>query len=191
MLNKLLVFHANSRYDLLIKILISSVLICLLGPMSFELEGDINLTLQTLIILLCAIAFGWRVGLFSVLIYFGIAAMELPVLAGYMSLAEKEIRYIGGFYFGFLAAAIACGYLAEMKSANRTIPSVGIWLLGHIIILLMGFGLYWSFSPPEKPWYEEIMEFMPAVMIKVAVGLLLVKVFERLGVHRRSVTEKN
>jgi biotin transporter BioY len=187
MLNELLVFHPNRLYDILIKILVGTTCICFLGPMSFELEGEINLTLQTLIILFFAIGFGWRVGLFSVLLYFGVAALDLPVLGGYESLADKEIRNIGGFYFGFLAAAVICGFLSEIKGANRIIFSVGIWFLGHAIILLMGFGLLWSFIPPENAWYEELMEFFPALMIKVAIGMLLIKIIERLAINRNKV----
>lgn len=180
MLNHLIKFHKTSSVDLLVKILIASAAISLLGPISIELEGGIDLTLQTLVILLFAIAFGWRVGLFSVLLYFAVAALGAPILAGYESLADKELRSVGGFYFSFLAAAVACGFLAEMPRARQLLPSLGIWTIGHVIILGMGFAQYWSFNPPERPWHEEIMEYVPAAMIKVGLGLLIIKLTERV-----------
>jgi len=83
----------------------------------------VPMTLQTFAILVIAMAYGWRLGSATVLLYLAEGAMGLPVFAG-----GGGIAYFAGpttgYLFGFLIAAALVGALAERgwdRSVVRTL----------------------------------------------------------------------
>ncbi|MDX6750066.1 biotin transporter BioY [Geminicoccaceae bacterium 1502E] len=84
----------------------------------------VPVTFQTAVVFLIGIAYGWRLGAATVLLYLAEAAMGLPVLAG---TPEKGIglAYMagptGGYLVGFVAAAALCGVVAERARGLLTL----------------------------------------------------------------------
>ena len=76
----------------------------------------VPMTLQTLVVLMIGASYGWRLGGATVALYLAQGAIGLPVFANTPPL-PAGIGYFmgptGGFLFGFLAAAVATGYMAE------------------------------------------------------------------------------
>jgi len=74
------------------------------------------MTMQSLVVLLVGMAFGWRLGVATVLLYLFEGLLGLPVFAG---TPEKGIglAYMagptGGYLLGFVPAAALTGWLAE------------------------------------------------------------------------------
>jgi biotin transporter BioY len=91
----------------------------------------------------------------------------------------------GGFFFGFLAASLVCGYLAETEMFSKAMPSILNWVLGHLIILLFG-GLWLSQLDPEG-WQEKLTSLLPGAIIKSAFGALLLQLVIRFMKGRKSI----
>ena len=77
-------------------------------------------------------------------------------------------------------SALVCGYLAEASTAKTHLRNLMIWILGHLVVLLLGFAWQWQIVPPEGGWMAELKPLLPGMMIKVALGILTVYAVGRL-----------
>lgn len=186
MLQNVLQFNKTPWIDAGIKWAIVLTLQMLVGPLVIDLKGEMPITLQSLVILFGAIAFGWRIGAASALAYIIAGGIGLPVFAGHLSGFDKVLGQHGGFFFGFIASTLVCGYLAETPVFNKALPSILNWVLGHIIILVMG-GLWLSQLDPMG-WQEKLTSLLPGAIIKSAFGALIVQLIVRFMKGRRTIT---
>lgn len=178
MLNNYLFFHKTPLVDSLIKLLISIVLLVLVAPITLTVKGEMPITLQTMVILFVAIVFGWRVGGMATLLYIILGLAGLPVFANYTGGFGHLNGIFGGFFFGFLIAAVSVGFLAELPSAKQPLAHFALWILGHAIILL--FGAIWLRQFNPENWQGMIKIALPGALIKSAFGLLIVQLLIRL-----------
>lgn len=118
----------------------------------------VPLTLQTLVVLIIGMAYGWKLGAATVALYLLQGAMGLPVFAG---TPEKGIglAYMigptGGYLVGFLLAAAAVGYLAN-RGWDRNVFTAGLaMLIGNALIYIPG--VFWLGS--VLGWDKPILEF--------------------------------
>jgi len=94
-----------------------------IGTLLMAISAKINvpfypvpMTMQTFVVLSIGMAYGWRLGGATLLLYLAEGAMGLPVFAG---TPEKGIglAYMmgptGGYLIGFVLAATIVGYLGE------------------------------------------------------------------------------
>lgn len=173
MFDKEIIFHKTRSIDGLIKSLLGAVVISLLAPISIEVSTDIPITLQSMVILLWAVLWGFRIGTTATLLYILAGIVGLPVFPGYSSGFERIASEYGGFYFGFLAAAAIVGYLAEKTTRKKFLYNLALWLGGHMIILIPGFAWVWSLLGIPAPWHTDITPLLPGLMIKSALGVLV------------------
>ncbi|MFN5294424.1 MAG: biotin transporter BioY [Flavobacteriales bacterium] len=185
MLQSIIRFHSSPVVDSIIKVLIALGLQVALGPVVIDVKGEIPITLQSFVILLGAIAFGWRIGTAAVAGYILAGAIGFPVFAGHHSGMGIILGQHGGFIFGFVAASLVCGYLAETEMFSKAMPSILNWVLGHLIILLFG-GLWLSQLDPEG-WQEKLTSLLPGAIIKSAFGALLLQLVIRFMKGRKSI----
>lgn len=189
MLKKSLRFSERAFLDLLLKVLLSAALLALLGRFSIPLDGEVDITLQTLFVLLPAVLFGWEVGFLSVGLYIGLGALGLGVFPddpeNPMDFATR-MSFYGGFYFGFLFAAGLVGYAAERIRLPFLVSQLILWFGGHIIILVAGFYWLWSIAwePQQLDTSALLVSHMkslsPGLIIKSALGILIVQVIKRV-----------
>lgn len=177
MLNQYIQFHRDINIDFLIKIAIGTLLICLLGPIVLRMQGELPITLQTLAILLISISFGWRVGLISTLFYVLAGIAGLPVFTGYNSGIKPILSANGGFYFGFITAALITGLMTEWKAFQKPLTSILLWCIGHAIILGMGITWVSKFNPV---WQQILIDALPGALIKSAIGALTIQILYRI-----------
>lgn len=182
MLNKYLQFSPS--YDLLIKLIISLILTCGIGPLTLDVQMQTPITLQTLFLLLSSIAFGWQVGGLNALLYILLGMAGLPVFSGYHGGFEHVFGPSGGFFFGFLGAALITGFLAEMPALHKPWFHILIWIVGHLIILLMG-GMWLKKFIPEL-WWENIVNTLPGMFVKSTFGFLIIQIALRVLMGRPS-----
>jgi biotin transport system substrate-specific component len=154
-----------------------------LGTVLLTLSAKINLplpyvpmTLQTLVVLVIGAAYGWRLGGATVIAYLAEGAIGLPVFAGPLGGLAPLLGPTAGYLWGFVAAAIAVGWLSE-RGWDRSAPLLfAAMAIGHIIILGCGFA-WLAFGVklgPEKAWVVGIAPFLAASVIKNALGAALV-----------------
>lgn len=138
----------------------------------------VPMTMQSLVVLLLGMAFGWRLGAATVLLYLLEGAFGLPVFAG---TPEKGIgiAYMmgptGGYLIGFVAAAALTGWLAE-RGWDRSLWRSAVALsLGHAVLFLSG--LAWLAVYVGWPRAVEfgLMPFLAGTVVKTALGVALVR----------------
>jgi biotin transport system substrate-specific component len=121
-----------------------SLFIALLAQVSIRLPfTPVPITGQTLGVLLVGTAYGWaRAGL-TLSLYLAEIAVGLPFAAEGEAGVERLTLATpsGGYLWGFLAAATLCGWLANRGWDRSLGSSLGIMLLGNIVIY--AFGIPW------------------------------------------------
>ena len=185
MLNNILHFHKIHWVDAVIKWLIILGLQVSLGPVIIDIKGEMPITLQSFVVLLGAMAFGWRIGTASVVTYILAGGMGFPVFAGHHAGWGIIIGQHGGFFFGFIAASLVCGYLAETPMFSKALPSILNWVLGHIIILLLGG--FWLSQLDPMGWQEKLSSLLPGAIIKSAFGAMLIQLIVRFMKSKKAI----
>ena len=124
------------------------LLIIFLGSILLAISAKVKvpfypvpMTMQTFMVIFIGIAFGWKLGLATVLLYLFEGAIGLPVFAG---TPEKGIgiAYMvgttGGYLVGFLVAVFFAGFVNLEKSMFRN-----FFLISFAVSTIYLFGLPW------------------------------------------------
>ena len=134
----------------------------------------VPLTMQTFMVLVIGMAFGLGLGTATVALYLMQGALGLPVFAG---TPEKGIglAYMvgptGGYLLGYLAAAAACGYLAERGWDRRASTTALAMLVGNILIYVPGLlwlGAVVGWDKPVLAW--GLTPFLLGDLVKLALA---------------------
>ena len=155
-------------------------ILALAGTALLFLSAKINvpmypvpMTMQTFAVLAIGMAYGWRLGGATLLLYMAEGAVGLPVFAG---TPEKGIglAYMlggtGGYLVGFVLAAALVGWLAERGWDRNPVATASAMLLGNMVIYAPGLiWLGWLFG-----WDKPILEWgLTPFLVGDAVKLLL------------------
>ncbi len=164
--------------------LLTKMLMVVVGSLALWASAKIQIpfypvpmTMQTTVVFMIGMAFGWRLGGLTILLYLFEGAMGLPVFSG---TPEKGIglAYImgptGGYLLGFFFAAVVLGWLAE-KGWDRNYFSTAIaMVLGNAIIYAVGVSWLGSIVGWDKPVLEwGMMPFLLGDAIKLVLAALL------------------
>jgi biotin transport system substrate-specific component len=154
----------------LLSIAIATLLICLLAPIGFRVDG-ILLTLQTLVIFMVAGTLGKNTALLATLLYLLIGALGAPVFGGYSGGWERLIGSTAGFLWGFPLCAWLLGWLCEKQEVNflNYIKNFGLM---HFVLIAIGFVVL-KLMEPSVLLFETFQGLIPGLLIKSIVGGLL------------------
>ncbi len=134
----------------------------------------VPMTMQTFAVLAIGMAYGWRLGAATVLLYLAEGAVGLPVFAG---TPEKGIglAYMlggtGGYLVGFVLAAGLAGWLAERGWDRDPATTALAMLLGNIVIYVPGLiwlGSLFGWDKPILAW--GLTPFLLGDAIKLALA---------------------
>lgn len=148
----------------------------------------VPMTMQTFAVLVIGMAFGWRLGAATLLLYLAEGAAGLPVFAG---TPERGIglAYMmgptGGYLVGFLAAATIAGWLGERGWDRNVVTTLLAMALGTAVIF--GFGVLWlgAVIGWDKPVLElGVTPFLLGAVFKIALAAAVLPLVWR-GVSRR------
>ena len=144
--------------------ILRNVILALAGTALLTLSAKIQvpfypvpMTMQTFMVLALGMAYGWRLGGATLLLYLAEGAMGLPVFAG---TPEKGVglAYMlggtGGYLVGFVLAATLCGWLAERGWDRRFMTTALALLIGNIAIYVPGLLWLGSLFGWDKPILE-------------------------------------
>ncbi|MEO5805805.1 biotin transporter BioY [Devosia sp.] len=125
--------------------LATNIVTVLLGTLLLTLSAKISVpvwpvpvTMQTFAVAALAAAFGWRIGVATVLAYLVEGASGLPVFASGGGLAY----FAGpttGFLLGYLPMAYIIGRATDLGASNRPFTLFGAMLLGDAVLFVCGF----------------------------------------------------
>ena len=138
-----------------------AVVLAFVGTMLIAISAKIQIpfypvpmTMQTFVILCIGMAYGWRLGGATVLLYLAEGASGLPVFAGTPA-KGIGITYMmgptGGYLLGFLAAAVIVGWLAEKGWDRNIVRTIAAMVLGTAIIFAPGLLWLGTVIGWEKP----------------------------------------
>ena len=152
----------------------------------------VPMTLQTGAVALLAAAYGWRLGLATVLLYLGEGAVGLPVFTGTPQ-QGIGVAYMlgptGGFLAGFAVAAVVIGWLAERGFDRNPFTLFGAMVLGDAALFALGvIWLAWFALLPSgaagigfgKAVAAGVLPFILGDLLKMALAACLVAAGARL-----------
>ncbi|MFC5385308.1 biotin transporter BioY [Aquamicrobium segne] len=139
--------------------------------------GPVDISLQTLAVLLIASAFGLRLAVATLVLYMAQGAMGMPV---FQSSPEKGIgiAYMlgttGGYLAGFVAMAAIAGWAADRGFDRNPFKLFGAFMAAEIVMLAMGFAWLAVLIGADKAWQFGVVPFIVGDLIKVALAASLV-----------------
>ncbi|MER8444202.1 biotin transporter BioY [Mesorhizobium sp. M1066] len=156
---------------------IAGTLVLTLSAKTKVMLGPVDISMQTLAVLLIAAAFGIRLGVATLLLYMAEGAMGFPV---FQSTPEKGlgIAYMlgstGGYLAGFVVMAAIVGWAADRGWDRHPIKLFNAMLVGEVVMMAMGFAWLALLIGPEKSWQFGVVPFIIGDLIKVALAACLV-----------------
>lgn len=152
-------------------------------------------TLQTLMVLLCALALGPKLGMASMLVYIAAGIVGVPLFAEGEAGLVTILGQTGGYLLGFVACQpVAHAIIRDRDGAVRGWGSVILaGLAVHAVVFAIGVPwlyLVRNLDPQADPItlgravFGGFVVFIPGTVIKVAIAALLAVMFLP-GVARR------
>ena len=156
---------------------VAGTLILTLSAKTKVVLGPVDMSLQTLAIMLIGAAFGMRLAVATLILYLAQGAMGLPV---FQSTPEKGIglAYMvgptGGFLIGFVAMAAIAGWAADRGFDRNPFKFFGALLGAEAVLMVLGFAWLAVLIGPEKSWQFGVAPFIVPDLIKVALAAAVV-----------------
>ena len=155
--------------------------LCVVGSFLLAVSAKIQvpfwpvpITMQTMVVLILGLTFGWRLGGLTYLLYLLEGALGLPVFA-----KGAGVAYIvgptGGDLFGMFLACLIVGKLAEWGWDKKFFTTAAAMLLGNIIIYIPGLlwlGAVVGGSKPILDW--GFFPFIYGDILKIVLATLLI-----------------
>ena len=135
----------------------------------------VPMTMQTLVVLMIGVIFGWRLGLATIMLYLFEGIIGLPIFSGTPEKGLGLIYFTGptmGYLIGFLAAVFFSGFFDYNKNLFKNFIKLSfatsfIYLFG---IIWLGTIIGW-----DKPVFKlGVQPFLLAELFKIMLVTLLV-----------------
>lgn len=131
--------------------------------------GPVPVTMQTFVILTIGMAYGWRLGGATLLLYLAEGAVGLPVFS-----AGGGIAYFagptGGYLVGFVMAAALTGWLAERGWDRRPATTALAMVAGNVAIYVPGVIWLTALIGFEKAVQFGLTPFLMSDLVKLALA---------------------
>ena len=157
--------------------LIKKIFIALLGTVFLAISSKIKIpfypvpmTMQTLMVLVIGIGFGWKLGLATIILYLFEGIIGLPVFSGTPEKGIGVVYFTGptmGYLIGFLVAVFLSGFFSYGK--NLFIIFIKLSFATSFIYI---FGMFWlgSLIGWEKPIFKlGAQPFLLAELFKILI----------------------
>ena len=168
--------------------LIKYIFIALLGSILLAISSKVKIpfypvpmTMQTFVVLLIGISFGWKLGVATISLYILEGIIGLPVFSG---TPEKGagLAYFIGPTMGYLIGFIVAGYLAGKFIYNNNY-FLNFLKLTFAISFIYMFGILWlgTLIGWDKPIFKlGAQPFLLAELFKILIATLLINQIKKL-----------
>jgi biotin transport system substrate-specific component len=166
-----------ARLVVQIGLVVLGTLLLTLSAKTKVVLGPVDMSLQTLVVLLIGASFGLRLGVATLLLYMAEGAAGLPV---FQSTPEKGIgiAYMlgstGGYLAGFVVMAAIVGWAVDRRWDRHVLKLLGAMLVAEIVMMAMGFAWLATLIGAEKSWQFGVVPFIVPDLIKVALAAAVV-----------------
>ncbi len=160
--------------------LIKNLFLAIFSTILLSISAKINIpfypvpmTMQTFVVLLIGVLFGWKLGLFTVGLYLAEGIFGLPVFAGTPEKGLGIAYFVGptmGYLVGFLIAVFFAGFFNFGKNYILNFLKLTI-----AVCFIYIFGMMWllKFTGWEKVFLVGAQPFLLAELFKVLLLTIL------------------
>ena len=176
--NTTLINSLLSTYN--VNIYIKNISLVLFGTLLLALSSKVQvrfwpvpMTMQTFIVFIIGMAYGWRLAFFTLVAYLIEGALGLPVFAKGGGL----LYFTGptaGYLYGMTIAAGVIGAFAELGYNNSYFIRFISLLIGTFIIFLLGVGYLGSIIGYDKALAGGLYPFIPSEFFKIGIAVVLI-----------------
>ena len=169
--------------------LLKYVFLTLVGSIALAISSKIKIpfypvpmTMQTLIVLMIGIGFGWKLGLATVSLYLFQGIIGLPVFSGTPEKGIGLIYFTGptmGYLLGFLIAAYISG---KFNYDSNLIKNFLKLLLATSFIYILGITWLGNIIGWDKPIFKlGAQPFLLAELFKILIATLAIKQIKKIN----------
>ena len=168
--------------------LLKYVFVALIGSIILAISAKIKIpfypvpmTMQTLIVLIIGIAFGWKLGLATISLYLFEGIVGLPVFSGTPEKGLGLVYFTGptmGYLIGFLVAAYISGKFVYDSSLVKT-----FFKLFFATSFIYIFGIVWlgSLIGWNKPIFQlGVQPFLLAELFKILIATFAINQIKKI-----------
>ena len=138
----------------------------------------VPMTLQTFAILLVAGLAGARLGVAIVITWLAQAALGLPFLAEGSGGLDPFAGPTAGYLAGFVIAVIVSGALSERPGLRGWLPMLGVFMLGHAVILGCGWSWLAVKIGPQAAFDSGVSPFLIGSVLKSFLAVAVIRLVE-------------
>ena len=150
-----------------------SALIALCAQVSVPFY-PVPVTMQTFAVILIGLTYGWRLGGITVALYLVEGAIGLPVFAGGKGGMIVLMGPTAGYLYGFLLAAVACGWFAERGFDRSYFKLIVPLLVGNVLLYTSGLVWLGNFIGWDKPVLDlGLYPFILGDLLKITMAVIL------------------
>ena len=164
------------------------VFFALLGSIMLAISSKIKIpfypvpmTMQTLIVLVIGIGFGWKLGLTTVSLYLFEGIIGLPVFSGTPEKGIGLIYFTGptmGYLIGFLVAVYISG---KFNYDNNLVKNFLKLMLATSFIYILGMSWLGSLIGWDKPIFQlGAQPFLLAELLKILIATLAINQIKKI-----------
>ena len=169
--------------------LLKYVFLALIGSIILAISSKIKIpfypvpmTMQTLVVLIIGIGFGWKLGLATISLYLFEGIIGLPVFSGTPEKGIGLIYFTGptmGYLLGFLIAVYISG---KFIYDNNLVKNFFKLLLATSFIYILGMAWLGSLIGWEKPIFQlGAQPFLLAELFKILIATFTINLIKRIN----------
>ena len=165
---------------------IKNISLVLFGTLLLALSSKVQvpfwpvpMTMQTFIVFIIGMAYGWKLAFSTLVIYLFEGALGLPVFAkggGLLYLTGPT----AGYLYGMTVAAGVIGIFAELGYNNSYFKSLVSLSIATFIIFLCGVGYLGSLIGYDKALAGGLYPFIPSELFKIALAVSLIPTIQKI-----------
>ena len=176
------------------------VFFALLGSILLAISSKIKIpfypvpmTMQTLVVLLIGVVFGWKLGVATITLYLFEGIVGLPVFAGTPEKGIGLAYFSGptmGYLLGFIPAVFISGFFKVNLKYNlfyRLILNFLLFTFSVSFIYIFGLAWLLNFVPLDKLWALGVYPFLPAEFLKISILTICITIINKDNLSRRSL----
>ena len=168
--------------------LLKHVFLALIGSITLAISSKIKIpfypvpmTMQTLVVLIIGIGFGWKLGLATISLYLFEGIIGLPVFSGSPEKGVGLIYFTGptmGYLLGFLVAVYISG---KFIYDNNLVKNFFKLLLATSFIYILGMAWLGNLIGWEKPIFQlGAQPFLLAELFKILIATFAINQIKKI-----------
>lgn len=159
---------------------VCAAITCILAPLSIPLAGGVPVSLATFAVMLSGVLLGGPLGALSQLIYVLLAAVGLPVLAGWTGGLGIVLGMTGGYIIGYIPCAWLTGLIYKKYGETAKKPVKILFMIlgmtaGNIVLYVIGTAWFMFITEMtlEASLAACVIPFIPGNIIKMAAVIII------------------